>query len=199
MKKSGTLSGPQGRLAIAVASLIVSILLYFHSSYFGSGTTFVSTFCVLFGFVWLGQAIDKFIGSKQVVLSTENNKAEIFTTLGMGIGFIVGWYAIDINTYQIWVRALIAPILYYAIVFILTGIINGIIIFSSQTEKRNDEFLVSLLDTSGAKQLSSGTKQSSSSSNLVKNSYLRTILAAIAGITAFIAALLQILQILKLI
>ena len=181
-------SDPKQGLALWLSFLVIPILLYFQSNYFMSWTNGISVMFIFMGVSGLGMILDQ-LNNPQLSVDLRKMHSNTFTSLGIGVAFLVLWIYLNQITSTIWMRSASFFVLVLALYGIVLGIVNILfgILFRDTPSK----------DTSTHRDNTSST---SLPFDEAKNwSRVQRLFAWIGGFITITAAILQSLQILKVI
>jgi hypothetical protein len=178
-------------IALAFATFVISIFLYFQPQYFGLMTNAVAIALIVFGVAGLGIELEKLTSGKQDALIPPEKGAGIFDNLGIGLALLIIWVALYHYFPIVWVNILISFVLLFAVYAIALGFTN--FLFRTLSPK----------DVSSQSELAGSPSRDSNGSSQAKVSkpwsFAVKTAMVIAGVTGFVASLLQALQILKII
>ncbi len=178
-------------IALSLTAFVIAIFLYFQPNYFGVMTNGAAVALIVLGIMGLGLELEKISSGQRGNLTGEPKGSGIFDNLGIGLGFLVVWATVYYYFPLTWINVITSPMLLFSVYGINLGILNWLFaILPSEpvSEKRADEKGVKAYPTS-----IDGSKTHNPWSMATK------IAVIISGVTAFIASLLQILQILKIV
>ena len=172
-------------IAIALTAFLLSIFLYFQPQYLGSLTNVAQIILIFIGFAGLGIELEKVINGNRELLAQQAKVSGLFNNIGIGMALLILWASLYNQSPIAWLNGLTFIILMFATYGITLGLVNLLFAALPQTG------IVGSVPTT----------PSSSSQNETRRpwSLALKIAVVISGLTAFLASLLQILQILKVI
>ena len=186
------LVNPRKGLAFASSFFVFAIILFFRPQYFGSFTLLISILFVIIGFMALGLELDRLNSQKATLADEFVRGAEIFNHIGIGIGMVAFWGVLHYFFDYILLNILLSYLLFMGVSFVLVGVIN--FIFDIYLSKQD-------LD---AQQISINATTEKKEDLLRYNTakywlVIKNIFITIGGFVGFLASLLTILQIMRII
>ena len=185
-QKAKPKSNPRSGISLALTAFIVSIVLYFQPGYFGFLTNAVAIFLIALGFAGLGIDLERLVKEGDTPSSDGPSTSGIFNNIGIGVALIIIWAAVFRYFPFVWLNIFTVFFLLFGVYGTTLGLVNLLFGFlaESRSNPEHRPTIASQLQASETKQpWSVATK----------------IAVAVAGTTAFVASLLQILQIIKVI
>jgi hypothetical protein len=183
---------PRSGMAVALTFFAISIFLYFQPKYFDVATVGVSLASIIIGFAGLGSELNKISSGEGNFADDFKRGAGIFDNTGYGIALLILWGALYYYFPIIWVNVIISPILLFAIYGIILGLVNGFFDFTL-SKKDLDEQKIAI-------EAKPENKEALLQYNTSKYYLIvKSVVVVIVGTVGFVAALLQALQILKII
>ncbi len=159
----------------------------FQSDYFGLVTHAVAIVCLFIAFAGFGIEMENLANGRDASLTGYKKGTEIFINLGIGLALFILWLSLYQLNVGLILNIAISPVLMFGVYGMCLGIVNTLFTLLPNEVKN--------IKRSDLTQ----TEPSSTKRPFNTQGSATKIVAFIVGTTTFFAALLQILQILKVI
>jgi hypothetical protein len=166
------------------------MFLYIEPTYFGNYTIGISIASFIIGLIGLGTELEKLSTKQDNLLGDYKPGSGIYNNFFYGTAIFIAWFAIH-NYYKgIIINILATPLLLFGIYPILLGLSRGLLEYT-YNQRSLEEQRISV-------EANADNKDALIQINATKYYlFIRNVLVFVLGLTSFIAAILQILQILK--